>query len=51
MKDCKAMTFAVGGWYCAKCEIGGDQDEPAEEFCKGREDEGAKKDDKPSQRR
>jgi len=48
---CKAMTFADGGWFCQKCDIGGDKDEPVEEFCRGKEGEGAKKDDKPALRR
>lgn len=31
---CEARTYADGSWFCQKCEIGGDKDEPVEEFCK-----------------
>lgn len=32
---CKAFTNSDGSWYCASCQIGGDRDEPVEEFCRG----------------
>lgn len=31
---CGAVTFADGSWHCALCLIGGDKDEPIDEFCK-----------------
>ena len=31
---CEAHTYADGSWFCPKCGIGGDKDEPVEEFCK-----------------
>tara|TARA_R100001086_G_scaffold22177_1_gene10683 strand:- start:161 stop:421 length:261 start_codon:yes stop_codon:yes gene_type:complete len=32
--SCEARTYADGSWFCQKCEIGGDKDEPVEQFCK-----------------
>jgi len=32
--SCEAVTYADGSWFCQKCGIGGDKDEPVEEFCK-----------------
>lgn len=31
---CEARTYADGSWFCQKCEIGGDKDEPIEDYCK-----------------
>ena len=31
--SCEARTYADGSWFCQKCGIGGDKDEPVEEFC------------------
>lgn len=33
---CEAHTYADGSWFCQKCGIGGDKDEPVEEFCHDR---------------
>ena len=32
--SCEARTYADGSWFCQKCGIGGDKDEPVEDFCR-----------------
>lgn len=32
--SCEARTYSDGSWFCQRCGIGGDKDEPVEEFCK-----------------
>lgn len=34
MNECEALVYADGSWYCVKCKIGGDKDEPPETYCK-----------------